>query len=616
MFNLRKIASAVTLVAVTSTMMLGCAKKTTDVKNQSKLEATTPDPKSTKLEADNLSTIIPKDTITLNVYSQTANYSGEQKGWFAKVLKDKFNVKLNIIPDSNGIFDTLMEKGNLGDIVFFGQNGDKYQRAARGGKLYDWDAEGEHLCSQYAPYIWNHMQTALEQNRSITKDVNKIFGYGYNVASTSDSHGSFFYHPDIRWDLYEQIGSPEVNTLEDYIDVLKKMQQKCPKSDSGKSTYGVSLFKDWDENYVMYVKSTAALYGYDEFGFGLYDVDKQTFQGALDKDGMYLRCLKFYNKLYQEGLLDPDSMTQTATEAGEKYKDGAAFFNIFTFSGASQYNTSEHTKAGKGMYALPAKDSKTICYGNSLLGGDRQWAIGAQCKYPELAMAIINYLATPEGTLLNYNGPKGVTWDYNKDGDMYLTELGLECKKNTKTELKGNGFSGQYGDGTNQINATSWCVDDYNPDSKSHETYNYEYWKTYLATDVTEIKKKWQKWNGGYLNTDKYIEEKCNYTVSPLTSYVASEKSESLKTKWEQVKMCIRNGSWNAIFAKTDADYNSIVDKMISDAKGYGYDDCIEYQKKEAEKRKQCEDAVKAAAAEADKTEAKASASPATDSKN
>ncbi len=29
------------------------------------------------------------EEITLNVYSQLANYSGEMQGWFAKILKEK-----------------------------------------------------------------------------------------------------------------------------------------------------------------------------------------------------------------------------------------------------------------------------------------------------------------------------------------------------------------------------------------------------------------------------------------------------------------------------------------------------------------------------------------------
>lgn len=42
-------------------------------------------------EAD-YSDVIPDDTVTLTVYSQLSNYEGEQIGWFADILLDKFNV--------------------------------------------------------------------------------------------------------------------------------------------------------------------------------------------------------------------------------------------------------------------------------------------------------------------------------------------------------------------------------------------------------------------------------------------------------------------------------------------------------------------------------------------
>lgn len=64
--------------------------------------------------------IFPEDTVTLTCYSQTANYSGELTGWFAHVLLEKFNVKVNIIPDTDGVYDTRMESGDLGDIIVFG----------------------------------------------------------------------------------------------------------------------------------------------------------------------------------------------------------------------------------------------------------------------------------------------------------------------------------------------------------------------------------------------------------------------------------------------------------------------------------------------------------------
>ena len=38
-----------------------------------------------------------REPITLTVFSQVANYAGIQEGWFAKELKDRFNVTLKFI---------------------------------------------------------------------------------------------------------------------------------------------------------------------------------------------------------------------------------------------------------------------------------------------------------------------------------------------------------------------------------------------------------------------------------------------------------------------------------------------------------------------------------------
>ena len=48
-------------------------------------------------------------------YDVAANYQGMQTGWFAKVVKDRFNIELNIIaPQVAGdtIFQTRASSGN------------------------------------------------------------------------------------------------------------------------------------------------------------------------------------------------------------------------------------------------------------------------------------------------------------------------------------------------------------------------------------------------------------------------------------------------------------------------------------------------------------------------
>ena len=104
-----------------------------------------------------------RPALTLTVFSERANYSGMQEGWSAKILKDKFNVELNIVPNGEGVFNTRMESGNLGDIIVFGSEGD-YMQARDAGLLFDW--EEDNVLQDYGSYIKEHMPYALEKNRA------------------------------------------------------------------------------------------------------------------------------------------------------------------------------------------------------------------------------------------------------------------------------------------------------------------------------------------------------------------------------------------------------------------------------------------------------------------
>ena len=112
---------------------------------------------------------------------------------------------------------------------------------------------------------------------------------------------------------------------------------------------------------MMFAKATATnFYGLDEFHFGFYDAATGEFEDCLKEGGHYEECLRFYNKLYQEGLLDPDSMTQGYDGCMEDYQDGSAFWCIFSWMGAAQYNTQEHLDAGKKMLPVACQEPEHI----------------------------------------------------------------------------------------------------------------------------------------------------------------------------------------------------------------------------------------------------------------
>lgn len=534
-----------------------------------------------------LADIIPEETVTLDVFDQLANYSGEQIGWFGQVILEKFNVKLNIINDPQaGVYQTRMEAGNLGDIVIWGDDKDDYIQAVEKGMLYDWNEDN--LLEEYGPYMKENMAFAFEKNANLSGGT--TYGFGHDVALDASERQDFFYTWDIRWDFYKELGYPEVKDLNDMVTLLENMKKICPTDDNGKNTYGVSLFNDWDGDMVMFVKSlVTAYYGYDEFGFGFYDSTEQKYYPALEKDGPYFEALKFYNTLYQKGLLDPDSQTQKYDGMTEDYQNGTAFLNIFNWMGSGLYNSDTHAAAGKAMYPLVPEEATPIAYGQNVYGGNRIWSIGAKTEYPELCMAIINWLSTPEGRLTSEYGPKDVMWYYDENGKTTFTELGRAARLDILTELS-EGYSGTFQDGMNQLNNTTWGIDSENPDSNG-DTYNYKKWDCFIAEAQSEIEADWREVTG-CITPDEYV-GKTNYRLSPGTTYSGSPKPDDLMVLWNQVAECIKTNSWKAIYASSDAEFDKIVDEMIAGANEYGYAECVAFQENEAVRRAACENEVK-----------------------
>ena len=528
--------------------------------------------------------LFPDEPITLQVYDQLANYSGEQLGWFGQILLDKFNVKLNIIPESKNTYTTLMENGNLGDIVIWGADYDDYLYAVETGMLFDW--EEEELLSKYGSYIKESMPLALEKNRGIS-GTGKIYGFGFDVATSSRDRQEFFYTWDLRFDLYERLGKPEIKNLDDLHQVLKNMKKICPTDDNGNETYGVSLFPDWDGNMVMYVKSLGTAYvGWDEFGFGYYNPVDGTYHSCLEENGPYYEAIKFLNSLYQDGLLDPDSQTQTYDGMDENYVNGTAFWNIFNWMASGVYNTDEHIAAGKAMYPVRPTQASPICYGQSVYGGNRIWSIGANTEYPELCMAIINWLCTPEGFMTSLYGPKGVTWDYDANGKTYFTDFGNQCQNNSYISMPAP-YNGRYKDGTFLLNNTTWAIDASNPDSNG-ETYNKNNWASNAIPAQSKIERRWRTWAGAN-SVEDYL-GKGAYVLAPSSAYAQGAQTDELSAISNQVANAIKQGTWRAMYAKSDAEFATLFDSMVKEAKSYGIDKVDDFFRAEAAKKKAAED--------------------------
>lgn len=313
---------------------------------------------------------------------------------------------------------------------------------------------------------------------------------------------------------------------------------------------------------------------------------------ALDENGPYIEMLRFFNQLYRAGLLDPNSMTQTYDEMSQKVKNGGVFWGIFNYASSMVYNTDKHLGEGKMMYARVPDEANPIVYGLSTLGGNRIWSVGSKAAYPELCLAILDFFATPEGSMTMWYGPRGLMWDYDENGGMYFTELGDICNKDTKHDLNGvvwtspytgkqYTLSGNFNDGCIQANNTTYSKDAINPDGKLGETFNRDTWVSILNAVSYPIQEDWRNWSGAVL-ADPYFESIGKYTIMPDLPYSESVKDDELKVKWEQCAKSIKNNSWLAIYAKADGEFNMHIRNMITQCNNYGYADCLEWSKGEA----------------------------------
>ena len=108
------------------------------------------------------------------------------------------------------MFETRMTSGNLGDIVVWGADNDKYPLAVKNNLLFGW--EDDNVLDEYGPYIKKNMPDALKKNKELTKTItngasDKLYGFGANVAlNLSLIHISKYLHPFLEGVVKSFIG--------------------------------------------------------------------------------------------------------------------------------------------------------------------------------------------------------------------------------------------------------------------------------------------------------------------------------------------------------------------------------------------------------------------------
>jgi multiple sugar transport system substrate-binding protein/putative aldouronate transport system substrate-binding protein len=173
--------------------------------------------------------------LTIDVFDTQANTQGLQRGWFAHIVREKFNMQLNIISqnqDHNGeaTYETMRASGKLGDLIMTNVDDGRLSEMVREGLVLDMTSylEGHENLQKYRKQMEaSSAYAGVDGMWAISSEISE------NAASEPSDYDETTNAPFIRFDLYKQLGYPRISTLENILPVLKEMQIIAGKSNSG-----------------------------------------------------------------------------------------------------------------------------------------------------------------------------------------------------------------------------------------------------------------------------------------------------------------------------------------------------------------------------------------------
>lgn len=521
--------------------------------------------------------------LTITVYNNAANYQGEQTGWYGKLIKDKFNITLNILaPQVAGdqLYKTRTAAGNLGDLLIIDNS--QLEELIPAGLIMDITDKLKN--SQYlSKYVDNHFKPFNTAFDKVNPD-GKIYAMPTFVADTSPTTFSEeipYSSPIMPWDYYKGVGAPKLNNLTDLLNVLKEMQKKYPATPDGKKIVPITLWKDWDGGSMENVRWLSNWYGYEQpDGTSTIQLNaKGDIVPLIDDNSMYKKILQFYFTANQMGLVDPDSASQDWNKVAEKLTNKQVLLLWYSWQ-RGFYNSIERGKNGDGNVAVPIADTRIIQNSDAYYGNGRVFAIGSKAKEPERIIEFLDWMVSPQGLRYYTNGFEGFNYEKTADGKFKLTEVGQTAfQKNTPVPDEYGG--GGYQDGQSKIN--SMIMSDFVVDPDTGEFYNNNYWSSTLEANKTALTIDWQKTYNATNATDYYVKNNMIDIVPNINTSLGSDSSD-IKNKRSQISDYVKNTSWKMVFAKSQEEFDQLWTKMKSDVVGLGWNDVVAADTEKAQK--------------------------------
>jgi multiple sugar transport system substrate-binding protein/putative aldouronate transport system substrate-binding protein len=517
-------------------------------------------------------------TMTIEWYNKAANYTGIQPGWFGKIIKDKFDIELNIIaPQVSGeaIFQTRAAAGNLGDVVLL--DNDQFIDCIKAGLIMDISG----LIGKYPNLMtWDNQIKAF--NKDIPGAGSKIYGIPCEMANTSPTTYSDFNvysSPWLPWDYYTEIGAPQLRNMNDLLDALEKIQKAHPRGIDGNPAYAISLWPDWDVTSVEIINQTVRWYGV-EVASGqptssvLLDTNNRM-KSLIDENGEYLKMLKFFYTANQRGLVDPDSGTQQWDQMVTKMQNKRVYLWWYSWQ-KGFWNSIDRGNSRENFIPIPVGDMFYFQDGDPYYGIGRVIGVGSKVNNAkrDKIMTFLDWMASPEGADVLIAGIKGFNYKVLPNGTYELTPEGARAFSDNTLRVPAEYGGGVWLDGWSWINQYIAAGVSINPITKT--TYSPDYWPAEIEKGQTTTQKEWTA-KFGAANQVEYLKKNNQIGIVPRVNVIMASDPTDIALIRSQCATITKDTSWKMIFARNEAEFNSLWTNMKTQLNGFGWEKLVQY---------------------------------------
>ncbi len=341
-------------------------------------------------------------TITMAAKDFPAEDANSQK--LIKAIEDGLReagkpIKLELVAVQSGTYSEklglLLQSGNIPDLMYF-QGGD-HQFAITQGILED-----------LTPYINDstHLKASMSE---FNKE--RMSNYPYLVWPHPASNKV----PVVRQDWFDKTTSGkallENPTIDNYYTFLKEVKEK------NGAQYAYTTAGTLSELDPMFAQAFGLTSTWIKGNDGKYSFGQIT---QFEKEK-----LEFYAKLYSEGLLDPEYLTKKWDTKEKAFYDGQSAIIAGTQGAVVNiYHNKSVGQNGEAATLIALPPAKGIAQGYTPVDVSKEgrgFAISKTSKNKDLAFAILEFMASPKGLMVDQIGIEGEEYEI-VDNKIKLTE--------------------------------------------------------------------------------------------------------------------------------------------------------------------------------------------------